>query len=137
MITKEIEYEDFHGIKQSEEFFFNLKKSELIELDNSIPGGLQNFSKRITNERDTKALMTLFKELILKAYGKPSDDGKRFIKSEELSKEFYDSAAFDELYMWLLTDVDHATEFFTALVPSMPSEQDNTRSQEIVKLPTA
>lgn len=122
MLIKTIEYEDFKGEKQKEDFYFNLKKSELIEFDNSIPGGLETFSKRITNERDNKALMTLFRDLILKSYGKPSDDGKRFIKSEELSKEFFDSAAYDELYMWLLTDVEHATEFFNKLIPQMPKE---------------
>ena len=99
MIKETITYEDYNGEKQTEDFYFNLNKAELTELNFSTEGGLETRIRRIMNERDNKAIMAMFKEIILKAYGKKSDDGKRFIKSQELRDEFEQTEAYSVLLM--------------------------------------
>ena len=75
----------------SEDFFFHLSKAELVELELSHKGGLSESLKRIVEAEDGKAIIAEFKNIILTAYGKQSDDGKRFIKNQELREEFESS----------------------------------------------
>lgn len=117
MIKETITYEDYNGDQQTEEFYFNLNKAELTELNFSSDGGLEVKIRRIINERDTKEIMKLFKEIILLSYGKKSDDGKRFIKSEKLREEFEQSEAYSVLLMSMFTDTNKAAEFCKGILP--------------------
>jgi hypothetical protein len=117
MFVKEIRYTDYNGIDRSEKFYFNLNKSELTEMDLTTAGGMKSFIERITNTQDQAELIKLFKELILKAYGQKSDDGKRFIKTQQLRDEFEQTEAFSELYVELATDEKAATDFVNGVIP--------------------
>lgn len=117
MLKKTITYEDYNGEKQTEDFYFNLNKAELAEMNFSVEGGLEVRIRRIMNERDTRAIMEMLKSLILKAYGKKSDDGKRFIKTQELRDEFEQSEAYSELMMEFFNDATKASQFITGIMP--------------------
>jgi hypothetical protein len=117
MLVKEITYEDYNGETQTEKFYFNLNKLELTEMEFSHKEGFENFVKRIIKEEDNKALIELLKELILKTYGEKSSDGKRFIKSPELSLAFSQTAAFSELFMELASNSESTTAFVNGIVP--------------------
>lgn len=117
MLTKKITYTDFNGEQQTEKFYFNLSKAELLEMEIGKNGGYQNYLKRLINSRNQEEIASIFKMFILKSYGIKSDDGKRFIKSEEISKEFEQTDAYSELYCELVTDTKKATEFFNGLIP--------------------
>lgn len=117
MLTKKITYTDFNGEQQTEKFYFNLSKAELLEMEIGKNGGYQNYLKRLINSRNQEEIAAIFKMFILKSYGIKSDDGKRFIKSEEISKEFEQTDAYSELYCELVTDTKKATEFFNGLIP--------------------
>ena len=82
MLTKPIKYVDFNGVEREEDFSFNLMQSEITEMQLSKQGGLAEYVNRIIKAQDAPQLIRVFKELILKAYGTVSEDGKRFIKSE-------------------------------------------------------
>lgn len=118
MFVKEIRYTDYNGIDRSEKFYFNLNKSELTEMDLTTAGGMKSFIERITNTQDQAELIKLFKELILKAYGQKSDDGKRFIKSEELRNEFSQTMAYDTYFMLLSTNEKEAIKFVNGIMPA-------------------
>ena len=118
MFVKEIKYTDYNGIDRSEKFYFNLNKSELTEMDLTTAGGMKSFIERITNTQDQAELIKLFKELILKAYGQKSDDGKRFIKSEELRNEFSQTMAYDTYFMLLSTNEKEAIKFVNGIMPA-------------------
>lgn len=113
MLKKTIAYTDYNGNQRNETFYFNLSKSELVEL--SVTYG--NFSD-IAASNDIGKLVGAMKDIILKAYGVKSDDGKRFIKSQELSLEFYQSEAYSTLFMELATNSDEANKFIKGLIPS-------------------
>jgi hypothetical protein len=58
------------------------------------------------------------------AYGIRSDDGRRFMKSEQISKEFSETGAYDEIFMWLITGGDKAVaEFINGIVPPQVAEE--------------
>ena len=118
MLKKTITYEDFNGETVSEDFFFHLSKAELVELEMSHTGGLSASLERIIAAQDNKALIVEFKNLILSSYGKRSDDGRRFIKNQELRDEFESTEAYSTLFMELVTDTDAAIEFVQGVIPT-------------------
>jgi hypothetical protein len=120
MLKKTITYTDFNGIERTEDFYFNLTKAEIAEMELEIPGGMTAMIERITKTQDTPSLIKLFKDLILRSYGKKSDDGRRFIKNQEVVDEFKDSEAYSELFMELATNADAASAFVNGIVPKMP-----------------
>lgn len=122
MLKKTIKYTDFNGEERNEDFYFNLTKAEVAELEMSINGGLSAMIEKISNEQDNVAIMKIFKELILKSYGEKSIDGKRFVKSEELSTAFSQTEAYSELFMEIATDPDKAVKFFENIIPSVENK---------------
>lgn len=118
MITKEIIYTDYNGQERTEKYQFNFTKAELTEMELSVNGGLSAMMERIKETDDRPELMRIFKDLILKAYGVKSADGKRFVKSDELRTEFSQTEAYSELYMELVTNTESAITFFNGLIPN-------------------
>lgn len=123
MLVKEIKYKDYNGNERTEIAYFNLSKAELMEMELSTSGGFQQYMNRIINTQDSKELIKTFKELILKSYGIKSDDGRRFIKSKELSDEFAQTEAYSELFMELATNAQSAAEFANGIVPQDVAEE--------------
>lgn len=120
MLKKTIAYTDFNGVERTEDFYFNLTKAEIAEMELEIPGGMTAMIDRITKSQDTPSLIKLFKDLILRSYGKKSDDGRRFIKNQDVVDEFKDSEAYSELFMELATNADAASAFVNGIVPKVP-----------------
>lgn len=117
MIKKTIKFTDFEGAERQIEALFNLTRSECMELQMSADGGLEKMLTRIVEENDVAKIVEWFKKIILKSYGKRSDDGMRFVKSEELATEFSQTMAYDELFMALSQDADAAAEFINGIIP--------------------
>ena len=115
MLKKTMTYTDYNGEEITEDFYFNLNKAELIELELSATGGLEATIKRLMQEKNGKEIIAIFKELILKSYGIKTIDGK-FKKSPEISKDFSETAAYPELFMELASDADAAAAFVNGLV---------------------
>lgn len=124
MLKKTIIYTDYNGNERKEDHYFNLSKAELMEMEMGTSGGLAEMIKRIVDAQDAPAIIKVFKDLILKAYGIKSADGKRFMKSEEISTEFAQTEAYSILFMELATDAEAASNFINGIVPTdMPAVQ--------------
>ena len=127
MLKKPIKYTDYNGVERSEDFYFNLSKAELMEMEMGTTGGFTEMIKRIVAAQDQPTLMKIFKEFILKAYGEKSADGKRFMKKDEfgrpLSANFEQTEAYSVLYMELITNADAASEFINGVVPADIAKQ--------------
>lgn len=123
MLKKTITYKDFNDETVSEDFFFHLSKAELIELEMSHKGGLSASLERIVAAEDGKGIIAEFKNIILSAYGQRSEDGKRFIKNQQLRDEFESTEAYSELFMELVTNTDSAIEFVNGVIPSDMAEE--------------
>lgn len=118
MLKKTIKYTDFNDEEVEEEFYFHLSKAELVELELSTKGGLSESLKLIVASEDGKRIIEEFKKIILTSYGKRSDDGKRFIKNQELRDEFESTEAYSALFMELVTDTTAAIEFINGIIPA-------------------
>lgn len=118
MLKKTITYPDYNGVERTEDFYFNLTKAEVMEMELSTAGGLAEMITKIVNAQDAPAIIKVFKDLILKAYGEKSPDGKRFVKSEALAEAFSQTEAYSQLFMELATDADAAADFVNGIVPS-------------------
>lgn len=117
MLKKEIFYTDFDGNDTSDVHYFHLSKTELMELESSHEGGLGAVIVRLVETKDIKALIAEFKNLIMLSYGQKSDDGKKFVKNDEIREEFTQTAAYDALFMELATDSDAAAAFINGIIP--------------------
>jgi len=123
VLKKTITYEDFNGDEVSEDFFFHLSKAELVEMELSHQGGLAESLQKIIAAEDGKGIIAEFKNIILSAYGKRSEDGKRFVKNSTVREEFESSEAYSTLFMELVTDTDKAVEFVNGIIPrDLPEE---------------
>ena len=128
MIKKTITYKDYNQVERTEDFYFNLSKAEVMEMEMSTSGGLAEMITRIVAAQDQPAIIKIFKDLILKAYGEKSPDGKRFIKSDELSIAFSQTEAYSQLFMELATDAEAASAFVNGIVPADMAKQANKLS---------
>lgn len=118
MLKETITYTDYNDVERKEDFYFNLTKAELMEMEIGTTGGYAKMLQKIIDAKDTASLIKIFKELVLKSYGQKSDDGKRFIKTDELSEEFKQTEAYSELFMKLATDADAAIKFVNGIIPA-------------------
>lgn len=121
MLKKTITYTDYNGEERREDFYFNLNKAEIMEMQMSTTGGLDELIKRIVDAKDAPAIIKIFKDLILKAYGEKSADGRLFEKERDgkrLADSFAQTEAYSILFMELATDADAAAKFVNGIVPS-------------------
>lgn len=138
MLKKTITYEGYDGTKYTEDFLFNLSRAELIEMECGVKGGLRKKLEEISKSSDPTQIMPVFKDIILRSYGKKSDDGKRFIKSKELSEEFEQTEAYSELMIELIRDENAASDFVNGLVNIKPEELEEAKKKaNITALPAA
>lgn len=119
MLKKKITYTDYNGTERTEDFYFNLTKTEIMEMELGTNGGFVEMIQRIVDAQDAPSIIKVFKDVILKSYGEKSPDGKRFIKSKEISDAFSQTEAYSQLFMELATDADAAAEFVNGIVPNM------------------
>lgn len=122
MLKKTITFTDYNGVERTEDYYFNLTKAEVMELEMSTSGGLSEMINKIVATQDAPAIIKIFKDIILKSYGEKSPDGKRFVKSEELSTAFSQTEAYSMLFMELATDTEAASNFINEIVPEVPKQ---------------
>ena len=132
MLKKTVTYEDFNGVSRTEDFYFNLTKAELTEMELSLNGGLSQLLEKIVQEKDQKQIIEYFKKIVIGAYGIKSLDGRTFMKSDEIRSEFASTAAYSEIFMELATDADAAAAFVNGIMPSSLNLEDHKAPKAIV-----
>jgi hypothetical protein len=126
MYKETVNYIDYNGEQGTETFYFNFSKAELMEMELTMEGGLVETIDRITKTSNKAALITLFKDLVLKAYGVKSPDGKRFIKNDEVRAEFEQHPAFSDIFVKYATDNVAAEKFVKGIIPADLNAPDKT-----------
>ena len=117
MLKKTIKYTDYDGNEREEDFYFNLSRAEVTEMELSKEGGMSEYIKKISATQNGPELIKLFKEIIMKSYGEKSLDGKRFIKNKELTEAFIQTEAYSELFVELASNADEAVKFINGIMP--------------------
>lgn len=126
MLKKKVTYTDYNGVERTEDFYFNLSKAEIAEMEMSTAGGFAEMIQKVIAAQDGPTIIKIFKDLVLKAYGEKSPDGKRFVKSEEIATAFTQTEAYSQIFMELATDAKAASEFVNGIIP-------NDMVEEVVK----
>lgn len=132
MLTKTMTYTDYNGVERTETFYFNLTQAEVVEMELSASGGVSGAIEKIVAAKDQPTIIKIFKELILKAYGEKSPDGRRLIKNDEVREAFAQTEAFSNLFMELAFDADKAAEFVKGIIPSNSGKIDVTKRPEAI-----
>lgn len=130
MVKKTKTYVDFNGTERTEDFYFNLTEAEIAEMELSTEGGLAERIQRIVSAQNTPEIIKIFKELVLKSYGEKSPDGRRFIKSEEISNAFSQTMAYSDIFMELAKDAKAAADFVNGIIP----EQARTAANDVTSV---
>lgn len=128
MITKTITYEDYNGVSRTEKFSFHLTKAELMEMELGTSGGMAEMMQRIVEAQDGPAIVKIFKDVILKAYGVKSPDGKQFMKKDpvtgvDYALAFSQTEAYSELFMELSTNAEAGAAFVNGIMPADIAEE--------------
>lgn len=122
MLKKTMTYTDYDGNERTEDFYFNLTKAEITEMEMSHDGGLVKLIEKIVAEQDVKRIIEIFKDLILNAYGEKSADGRRFIKNAEIKESFAQTEAYSDLFMELASNAESASEFVNGIIPQVTTK---------------
>lgn len=134
MFKKTITYTDYNGVTRTEDFYFNLTKAEVALMELSTPGGLQGYAKSLQDAHDNKKLVDIFVELIKASYGIKSADGRRFIKSDEITQEFVQTPAYSELIIELIGNAETAAAFFNGIAESVVATSKNDGEHKSLSL---
>ena len=118
MFKKTVTYVEYNGVERTEDFYFNLSKAEVTEMELSVEGGFSKMLEEIVKSNDNARIIELFKEMVLKAYGEKSADGRRFVKSKELAEAFSQTEAYSEIFMELALDEKAAAAFVNGIMPA-------------------
>ena len=117
MLKERVTYVDFDGNERTEDFYFNLTKSELMEMQLTTPGGLAAKIQAAVDSKDVAQIASMFKDIVLRSYGVKSDDGRRFIKNPQLKEEFEQCGAYDVIFNRLYTEDGYAEKFINSVIP--------------------
>ena len=117
MKLERITYTDYYGEERTEDFYFNLTTAEITEMNLMTTGGMDKQLQKIYDAKDVPKAMSFFKNLILKSYGEKSADGRRFIKSDDISEEFAQTEAYSILFMRLISEEHAGEEFIKGVIP--------------------
>lgn len=128
MLKKTLKYTNYDGVEREKDYFFNLKKSELVDLQYKTPKGFISYIEEITKSGDNSELWKAFRDIVLMAYGEKSDDGERFMKSPEISKAFEETEAFSVLIMELIEEENAASDFINGIMPADINTQSDVSS---------
>lgn len=127
MYKETITYNDYNGVERTEDFYFNLNKAEVMEMELSTTGGLAEMIMRVVNAKDHPTIVKIFKDILLKAYGVKSADGRQFLKEDKdgkpLANEFKQTEAYSILFTKYATDADAAAKFVNGILPADANKQ--------------
>lgn len=118
MYKETITYTDYNGVERTETHYFNLTEAEILEMEMSTAGGFAEMVRGIIAAKDQVAIIKIFKDLIFKAYGRKSADGRLFEKSEQLSREFSQTPVYSKLFMKYALDDKAGAAFVNGLMPA-------------------
>lgn len=110
MLRKKVTYTNYNGEVVNEDVYFNLTSMELVKMEAKYEMSIPDKIKEVTDANDYQGIIDLFEDLLLTAYGVKSEDGRRFIKDKQATKEFEDSIAYAEIFEQIILNPESAKE---------------------------
>lgn len=125
MLTKTITCEDYAGKTYTQDFQFNLNRAELTEMELSYEGGMIERMKSIINTAEATKVFPMIKDIVLRSYGVKSENGRRFVKSQELREAFEQTDAYNQLICEFFDNPDSFNEFLQGVIPKDKNNENN------------
>lgn len=116
MLKESVTYVNFNGEKKVKDLYFNLSKTEIIDMIAKDLFDPEDF-ERISKEENPKELFQVFTWLVELSYGEKSEDGEFFDKDPALFSRFKASAVYDALIMRITSSENEALNFFKGVFP--------------------
>ena len=116
MYRKRVKYKDYLGQDREEIFDFNLSDSEIMELEADYEGSITKMIAKLSKKNDHADVIKIMKKIVLMSYGVISEDGRRFIKNDEVRDAFYQTEAYSAIFTELATNDVKAAEFFERII---------------------
>lgn len=133
MLKKTITFTDYLGNEREEDFYFHLNKAEVTEMQLEIDGGLTGMLERIIQKKSGPDIIKTFKMLIMRSYGVPSPDGRKFMKSKEITEDFLQTEAYNNFFMELVTDAGKAADFIRDILPNMENDVSKVNQDNLIQ----
>lgn len=124
MLTKRITYVDYNGNERTENFEFNLNRVEALDFALSIDGDLTEYVRKCVEEDDKAALIKMVKDIVLRSYGKKSEDGRRFMKSDEIARSFIETEAYSVLMTELISNSEESAKFINGVLEEIKTNKE-------------
>ena len=110
MLHKKVTYTNYNGEVVNEDVYFNLTSMELVKMEAKYEMSIPDKINEVTESNDYRGIIALFEDLLLTAYGVKSEDGRRFVKDPQATKEFGDSIAYAEIFEQIILNPESAKE---------------------------
>lgn len=133
MLKKTMTTVDFGGTERTEDYYFNLTKAEIMEMQLCTDGGFVETVKKIVEAKNQLELTRLFKKIICASYGVLSPDGRKFVKNQQVLDDFMATQAYSDLYIELLSGDGKAAEDFVDGI--LPKDLTNEAAKAPVSQP--
>lgn len=136
MLKKTVTYTDYNGVTRTEDFYFNLTKAELADMQMSEKEGYDQKLKNIVEAKDNRAIYETFKYFVHMSYGEKSLDGKRFMKKDPITGAplyiaFTESEAYNVLFLELIQSDETMAAFINGIMPKDITDQLETQGVKI------
>lgn len=134
MISKTITFQDFSDPPKTvtQKLWFNMTRQQVVEWEARTGEGVLEHFDRISKSQDKEALYDAFEDFLLRCYGIRSDDGSRHDKSPEISRDFKNSAAYDEFFMQFVENQDLIVEFLKGVLPKQWLTEEAKAQMDVV-----
>jgi hypothetical protein len=116
-----ITYKNLDDQEVTEEFWFNISKTEVAERHLANGPDYARMLEGLTMERDGEKIVKLFKDLLSSSVGRR--EGSLFIKDDDARNRFMFSGAYDAFFMELLTSPDSGARELAAIFPKEAQSQ--------------
>ena len=124
-----VQFENFDGETVTEDLYFHLNIKELQDMENWDVPLTQRIAK-LTKTEDGKEAFELMRDIVEAAYGERSEDGKRFVKSPEVLKNFTEGLAYDEVIIKFIDGSTDLGKFVEGLLPKKVFELAKKNTKE-------
>lgn len=131
MIKKTVTFEDYEGETHTQDFWFNLSKAELMEIELSEKGGFSEAMQEIIKKEDGKKIIGAFKTILLMSIGERRGPTE-FRKNDDIREAFEGSPAFSEIFMELATNAQAGADFVNGVMPRQLAEQVQSQKTDLV-----
>lgn len=129
---KSIRYIDLNGQTREVEYWFQLGKTDAIELDFVHRKNPKEYLESIAANQESRNLMDVWKDMLFRAVAKrvSGTDGDYLVKNDEILSEFRGSGAYEQLFNELAESEDGGASFFLSI---MPKEVQANAEQEAAR----